>query len=48
MNIPGAEEQGPQKLQRHVVQLHVVADHVRQLLDHRRLPAALRRSAEES
>ena len=48
MDVPGAEEEGPQELQRHVVQLHVEADHVRQLLDDGRLAPTLWRPAEES
>ena len=48
MHVAGAQEERAQELQRHVVELDVVADHVGQLLDDGRLPPALGRSAKES
>jgi hypothetical protein len=48
VHVPRPQEEGAQELQRHVVQLHVVPDHVSHLLDHRRLTPALWRTAEES
>lgn len=34
MDVPGAEEERPQELQHHVIELHVLPDHLRQLLHH--------------
>lgn len=34
VDIPGAQEQRPQELQHHVIELHVLPDHLRQLLHH--------------
>jgi hypothetical protein len=48
VHVARAQEKGAQKLQRHIVQLHVVANHVGQLLNDGRLSPALWRPAEES
>lgn len=34
VHVAGPQEEGPQELQHHVVQLHVLAHHLRQLLHH--------------
>ena len=42
VHVPRLDEQGAQKLQHHVVQLHTVPDHVHNLLDDLSLTAHLR------
>ena len=48
MHIARAQEEGAQELEGHVVQLHVEADHIRQLLYDGGLAPTLRRPAEKS
>ena len=48
MDVLRPEEERPEELQGHVVELHVGSDHLRQFLNHLRLPPALGRSVEET